>query len=358
MNPDPETSLKNFEASHPADHHLILTFDTFVCEIRSNSERVLDELRNYYRGFVSPEGIPFLKIIVLEGTPCDFDSIDFTPKQPDPGKNRIKEEYADFHFGRIVRKRLTGMYFVFGGGRHLAFGPALANYNQVINFINNRYIEWRVNQGYLLAHASGLEWKNQGVAFAGFSGMGKSTLALHLLSRGGKFVSNDRLLIKKNSSRIHMLGIPKLPRINPGTALNNPNLDKVIPALERSRFLGLSPEELWILEHKYDVFIDECFGPERFSLATHLDMVVILNWDRRSRKPRIQRVELSQRPDLLQAFMKSLGLFYECHEEESPPDFLESNYLDHLNGARIVEISGGVDFEWAAGELIQWIEQT
>ena len=63
-------------------------------------------------------------------------------KTPDPGKTKIKEEYVDLDDGRIVRKRLTGMLFVFGGGQNVAVGPCGANLNQVINFINNRYIEW------------------------------------------------------------------------------------------------------------------------------------------------------------------------------------------------------------------------
>lgn len=45
-------------------------------------------------------------------------------EEPDPGKSKVKEEYADFPDGRLVRKRLTGMVFVFGEGDHLAMGGA------------------------------------------------------------------------------------------------------------------------------------------------------------------------------------------------------------------------------------------
>ena len=53
-----------------------------------------------------------------------------------------------------MRKRLTGMVFLMADGLNLAVGPCLANVNQVVNFVNSRYIEHLLRSGGLLCHAS------------------------------------------------------------------------------------------------------------------------------------------------------------------------------------------------------------
>lgn len=347
--------IENLKNQYSLDLRIQFLFGECSIEMVTNSRELLDDLQHYYKDFVVNSNPAHITVTAIEAPVPDMD-YSYTVKHPDPGKSKIKEEYADFMDGRIVRKRLTGMHFIFGGGQHFAVGPAVKNSNQVINFINNRYIQWLVDRGYLLAHAAGIEWKGQGAAFAGFSGMGKSTLALHLMSRGANFISNDRLLVKKNDQSIEMLGIPKLPRINPGTALNNEDLEKVIPASEKENFKDLSGEELWNLEHKYDVFIDQCFGTERFVLSADMNLLVILNWKPNGQPPCFNLVDLNVRRDLLQAFMKSLGLFYDSKKDVAEPDFPEESYLRQLQGCRVLEISGGVDFQKAADVCIKFIE--
>lgn len=348
--------ISNLKSRFTTDHRIQFLFGECSIEVLTNSKELLDDLKFYYKDFVVNSESPQITVTALEAPVPDIGS-SYTVKQPDPGKTKIKEEYIDFPDGRIVRKRLTGMHFIFGGGQHLAVGPAIANSNQVINFINNRYIQWLVDQGYLLAHCAGIDWKGRGIAFAGFSGMGKSTLALHLMSRGGNFISNDRLLVKKNGQGVEMLGIPKLPRINPGTALNNPDLEKVIPENEKEQFKELTGDKLWNLEYKYDVFIDQCFGAGRFVLSANMNLLVILNWKPNGEPSSFNLVDLNERRDLLQAFMKSLGLFYDSEDDSAEPEVSEENYLDQLRGCRVLEISGGVDFQKAVDECVKLIEK-
>ena len=56
----------------------------------------------------------------------------FTAYPPGPGKTRIKDEYVDFPDGRMLRKRLTRMVFLFGGRHNIAVGPCLKNSNQAV----------------------------------------------------------------------------------------------------------------------------------------------------------------------------------------------------------------------------------
>ena len=66
--------------------------------------------------------------------------------------------------------------------------------------------------------AMDLVYRGKCLGIAGFSGGGKSTLMLQLLDNDEvSYLTNDRLFIHAGSGQIMARGIPKLPRINPGT---------------------------------------------------------------------------------------------------------------------------------------------
>lgn len=355
----PNHVVKQLRESFPAEHMLHLRFGDCRIEVAANEKTVAEGLKAYFTPFTEVPGKADIQISVHETSAEKlnfFDEAEFSVKAPDPGKSKIKEEYADFAPYRIVKKRLTGMVFVFGRDIHLAVGPCLSNLNQVVNFINNRYIEWKLCRGCLLGHAAGVIFKGKGLALAGFSGAGKSTLALHLMNRGAVFVSNDRLMIEKNGTGLLMHGVAKLPRINPGTALNNPNLVGIVPPEDKARFSGLSGDELWQLEHKYDVPLDSCFGPERFVLSAQMQGLVILNWQRGEGDIIAREIYPSERQDLLPAFMKSVGLFFLPDEECLMPEPTVKNYADYLSLCRVMEISGHTDFEKAADACISFLK--
>lgn len=339
----------------PATRELLLHFGGCIIRVDSSTDELHDALADYFKEFVTSTGTPEIRISAHEGDTAEFD-MEFTVKQPDPGKTKIKEEWADLSDGRIVRKRLTGMHFVFGQGENVAVGPCLENANQVINFINNRFIEWKLNQGGFLGHAAGVIHAGRGISLAGFSGAGKSTLALHLMSRGTVFVSNDRVMVEEDGDSLTMYGVAKQPRINPGTALNNPDLCKIVEPDLRDEFLSMPVEELWQLEHKYDALIDECYGPDKFELRTSMDGLVILNWKRDGGPMRVAKVDPQERKDLLPAFMKGTGLFYLPSNPGRRKDPDVDAYADLLTKADLIEISGGVDFEAASEVCMQYME--
>ncbi len=347
--------IQKTRARLPAKHGLVLDFPDARVRLLCNAPDLVAELDAYFGRFVS-EGPGQDILITAHQGPAPAGELTFAEKQPDPGKSKIKEEYADLLDGRVVRKKLTGMVFAFGGGLHLAAGPCLENPNQVVNFINNRYMGIMISRGCLLGHASAVAHNGRGLAVAGFSGAGKSTLALKMMSEGAMFVSNDRLLLKRAGADALMWGVAKLPRINPGTALNNPDLAFVIPADERTRFAALPPDELWKLEHKYDVFIDRCFGPGRFSLASGMAGLFVLNWKRDGGLCRARAVDIAERRDLLPAIMKSEGLFFLNNGLTDPRIRSEDDYLEVLSGLQVVELTGGVDFDKAAKLGMKFLE--
>lgn len=365
MTSDRKSIVKQIRDRYPAEYGLHLSFGECGITVKSDREAVIEGLREYFTGWAEPPNptrdSSDILISVHEALPPDL-PVSFISKSPDPGKSKIKEEYSDLPDGRIVRKRLTGMIFVFGGDENVAVGPCLDNLNQIVNFINNRHIERKLCQGALLGHAAGVIWKEKGLALAGFSGAGKSTLALYLMNRGAVFVSNDRLMIEKKSLsdteiRLFMHGVAKLPRVNPGTVLNNPNLRDIMSDQDREHFSLLSAEELWNVEHKYDAPIDSCFGPGRFVLSSRMHGLVILNWNKGQGITEAKEVCLSERRDLLPAFMKSVGLFFSAEGDCLMPEPSAENYLDYLSLCRILEIKGKIDFEKAADACVSFLEK-
>ncbi len=328
-------------------HKLTLVFGECQVKVSSNSAKLDSVLRHYFYEFVKPTESYNFEVICIEADPMQLE-LPFRLKDPSPGKAKVKEEYCDLPGGRVVKKRLTGLNLLMGdNGQNIAFGPCEDNDNQVINFINSRYLEWLLKEPSVLGHAAGVRFMNQGFAFAGIAGAGKSTLALHLMSQGADFVSNDRLVIKPKSEQTWMQGLPKLPRINPGTALNNPDLIRILTNQEVDYFARMPHSELWQVESKYDVYLKQCFQPGNFVLETPVQVLMILNWHLQGEPTQFQPVDLSTRRDLLRVFMKETGLFVFPEAKDAKTDANEEQYLQALSPLLVFEARGKVDFKKA-----------
>lgn len=347
--------VEGFRAAYPPTDELVVAFGECRIAVETNSPALREALAAYYQGFLAEGRTVDIRITVHEA-PAQALALPFVVNPPDPGKTRLKEEYVDLPGGRVVRKRLTGMSFIFGDGDHLAVGPCLENNNQIVNFVNNRYIEWRLRRGCFLGHAAGVALNGRGVALAGFSGMGKSTLALHLMSRGTLFVSNDRMIVEKGERGLTMHGVAKQPRINPGTALANPDLADILVPEERDRFSHLSEVELWNLEYKYDAPIETCFGPGRFVLTSPMNALVILNWKRGNEALAVRSVVPEERKELLSAFRKRKGLFYLPSKGAKVQDPSLDTYAELLSDCTVVEMAGGTDFQGAVNACLRLLE--
>lgn len=352
--------LKDFidkiRQTRPVGHTLYLDFGSCLIRVDINSAHIKDELARYFHPFVTGPAAEDIHLTVHEDDEVPRFERSFTVKPPGPGKTKIKEEYLDFNDGRVVRKRLTGMVFCFTRRDHLAVGPCMANLNQVVNFINNRFIWFVLCRGSLLGHAAAVTRNGRGLALAGFSGAGKSTLAMHLMSHGCGFVSNDRLMIQPKGNNLAMAGVAKLPRINPGTILNNPDLTGLLSPEDHDRFSTMDTETLWGIEQKYDVPIDTCFGPDKFKLVFRMDGLVILNWGHNGEPARVQVVDPSERKEILPAFMKETGLFFLPYNDCRMPDPTIECYIEMLSRCRVIEISGGVDFQLAIDTCLRFLQ--
>lgn len=268
----------------------------------------------------------------------------------EPGKIGRKDACYNLEDGRLVRKRRTGMTFLQSPKVLLAFGPCMEQPSQIVNFVNTQLLNVCKRSGWEICHAAALTKGDQGLAIAGLSGGGKSTSVLRLMDlTGTRFVSNDRLMVHATADGSTAMGIPKQPRINPGTILNNPRLTPILSDARRQALAEMPKSLLWELEEKHDLFIGEIYGDDRLQYTMPLTEFWVLNWDRDSREPtRLTDVDLIQRSDLLGAIMKSAGPFFQNADGVFPtgPDPLDSQaYLAQLTGVRIREVSGGIDFD-------------
>lgn len=351
---------------------LALRLEELTVAVRSNSAAVIDDLRGYFAPFVrEAQGPADLELLFLDG-PEETPPVELFVRPHLPGKKPDKERFADLPGkggppgGRIVRKQATGMLFVFGSGWNIAVGPCARNRNQLVNFLCARYMERRVAAGWVLGHAAGvarpLGTGGAGLALCGFAGMGKSTLALHLVARGLDFISNDRVLLEPRANGgVVLHGIPKHPRLNPGTALGNPELAPLLscalPADLCRAYADLPPQALRQVEDKYDALVDACFGaagggPSRFRLAAPLAGLVVLNWRHGGGEFCARRVDLAKRPDLLEALRKPPGVFY-LPSALQTARLTAEECLEALSGVPALELCGGADFAAGASAALE-----
>jgi len=327
-----------------------------VLRVRSNSPELLTGLADYFSHVTSEATTPDIDIIAIERDAPELD-IEFIDWKREPGKTGRKDSYVDLPGGRLVRKVRTGMVFLQSEHRRIAAGPCRKYDNQVINFINSQYMNWLQNRGWLICHAAGLVYQGKGLGIAGFSGGGKSTLMLHMLDNDEvSYLTNDRLFMHAGSGRVEARGIPKLPRINPGTIVHNKRLHSLIPAKQRKALLQLPGAELWALEEKYDVHIDRVYGPGRIMAEAPLSAFLILDWQRDSdMELQVERVDPALNPDLLDALMKSPGPFYQHLDGTFQQDtevFDDQAYLDALENVPVYVARGRVDFSAMADRCL------
>lgn len=336
-----------------SDDPLLLDFGRCCITINSNSQVLLANLASYFAPVtLAPDyannSKPTIELTLIETKAIDLD-LDFRDWAREHGKTGKKDAFYNLSDGRIIKKVRTGMLFLQSEHHRIACGPCIKNESQVINFANMQYMIWLQHEHWLICHASAFVYKNKAIGVAAFSGGGKSTFMLKALDKEEiNFLTNDRLFLKTESGTCLAAGIPKMPRVNPGTIINNPKLSHIL-SKERAKALSELPrEELWDLEEKYDVLVNEVYGHNRIESEAPLSALIILNWKRDSEEPtQLKLIDINERRELLPAVMKSPGSFYPSpngHFDDSPQPPDEQKYLALLSKAKVYEASGKVDF--------------
>lgn len=330
-----------------------------LISVRSNNKGLLRTLDDYFEGslgFAAQPTETTCEILALDAEAPEL-PVSFVDWEREESKRGRKDSVFDLDDGRLVHKLRTGVMFLQGRERCIARGPLSEHPNQLINFVNTQYMNQLQRNGWLIAHAAGLVRNDKALGIAGFSGGGKSTLMLRLMDdKDSRFLSNDRLLLKRSNGDLRVAGVPKQPRANPGTLLNNPRLRTLIDPARLDELIRLSPDALWELEEKHDVHIRSVYGPGRIATGHWpLQALVLLDWHRNSREPtRLDAISPSALSELLGAVMKSPGPFYADTDGRFLPNGIEVEarpYEEILAGLPVFALRGTADFERAVNLL-------
>ncbi|TNJ43020.1 HprK-related kinase B [Phaeobacter sp. B1627] len=337
--------LSAAEAAEPLD----LKVGSVTLRVLCGAPALRDELAEYFKEARATVARADITVHVTEGQ-----SIDPAPLwrlwAREPGKQGRKDEIHDLADGRLIHKARTGVTFLQSPALLVAFGPVSANANQVVNFINTQVLNRAQREGWQICHAAAVTRAGRSLAIAGLSGGGKSTSVLRMMDIAGmQFMTNDRLLCQVTATGADGLGIPKHPRINPGTILGNDRLQGMLSEARKTELRNMAPDALWTLEEKHDLIIPDIYGPGRITYAAPLTDFWVLNWERDVDKvTMIEQVDLATRPDLLGAIMKSPGPFYQAADgaflrDSAVPE--PEGYLAALAHVRVQEVTGRVDFD-------------
>ena len=337
-------------------YRFVISIQGFTIGVSSNSEALIQQLTSYFSHLVVNAERWDCQVEAIEGS-IDLSDEGWTDWPREAGKSGRKEAYIDGENFRLIHKIKTGIYLLQSSGGVIIRGHCSANDNQVINAINAQFLNHRQHQGDQLCHASACQLGDTVAAFAGFSGGGKSTLMLHCLDAPElSYLSNDRLLLERRADTTIARGIPKLPRVNPGTIVNDFNLRSMLNSEELARYEELPANELWDLEDKFDVRVDQVYGQHRLAEQGNLGLLCILNWQRNSEEDtEVRSVIIEQRADLLAAVMKSSGPFYLDIDGSplSPNNApIPERYLHALAPVDVYEISGRIDFQAAKDQVV------
>ncbi|MFN7975041.1 MAG: HprK-related kinase B [Acidobacteriota bacterium] len=337
-------ALAELIARYPTSFVLTIQMRDVVMEVRSNDAPVMDEISTIYGRHVRAR-VPAPRFVIhaIEGA-WERDTQGFQDYVLPNG--RSKERFKDEGGTRFVVKRSTGLWTVFDDQQYVVVGPVSDTLNQLNNIINSVFMKEMDERGYLICQTAGLELDGHGFVLAGRSGAGKTTTLLKLMEKGGVFVSNDRLLVRRSGRTFEMNGIAKWPRVNAGTMTGEPRLAALLPAEARDRYARMPYDELFALEEKYDVDVAKVYGVDRFKDTSRFERIYYLSW---SRKGEGFAIEPATEDDAFwQDFGPNLyrdGGVFDLRNTAStwgPP--IEKRYRTALQGARIFVVKGKVDF--------------
>jgi len=339
-------------------HQLTLIFGVLTVRVHGNNRAVLTELNEYYKSYRDGKsGSHAIDVYVVDHEEV-VESVDWQDVPREVGKRGRKEGYLNYlseqgaFAGRWIKKFKTGMFMLQRLENPVVIGPCLANLAQVINFINNQFLNLHLRNGFVLGHAAGFSVNGNITAIAAGSGGGKSTLMLRCLEKASRqFVTNDRILMRQSDEGVEAVGIAKLPRVNPGTLLHSERLKSILAVKRQEELLTMTKQDLWQLEEKYDVQIEDKYGPDRVELTGKLSNLVMLDWSLESTQPtQLERVDLNRSPDNIEGLRKRPGPFYQ-DESGAFADLYACDsvktYCDTLSGVQVFRLTGAIDFDKA-----------
>lgn len=335
----------------PASATLHMKFLRYRLDVETNSLRAAVRLSNYFRQYlVSPSSPPDIVLQAVRGAPS-YDARQMRMWERASAKGRVPKESTYERDGvRFILKNRTGMLIALGERRAAITGDIDRHLNQVVNLIATLFGISMVERGYAMVHAAAVvERDGDGVLiFLGSSGSGKSSVGLKLIEDGGyDFLSNDRVLMRKGKKGVHVVGLPKKPRVNPGTLLASASLRRLLPSKKRPAYEALSPGELWLVEDKHDVDVGRVLGA-RERLEGWLARAYSLEWKPGGRGFAMEGLDTEGALAAMRVTRKDFGPFDLRREERD----MERECRRIALGADFLRVTGNADPKRFACQLV------
>jgi HprK-related kinase B len=342
-----------------APHRLPLDIHGVGMVVRSNDRGVLEAMRHVYARYVGDgQEAPRYELWALDLDPSPWLPADrgrFDRYVTASGKR--KDAFLDEGGVRTVVKATTGLAVVFDDRRYVVMGRMDEAANQLNNVINAVHILEMERRGYTVVHGAGLEAGGRGFALTGGAGTGKTTTLLKVVAAGGVFVSNDRLLVRRLDAGddFEMRGVVKRPRVCAGTMHGDPRLREQLPKDARDRYGRMPFDELFGLEEKYDVDVEETYGPGRAKDRGRFRRLYCLMWTRDGEGLTFERADPSA-DGFWDAFGPGLcrdaGVYDRSRRDSLWNAGKSERWRRELDGLEVFLVKGRLDFDRAADALL------
>lgn len=324
-------------------NELPLHFDGRTVLVLVDDTRLRDRLVAYYQPFVRPGERTHARPVGVVRAVLGQASLPEVRLRSWDGRD--KDSFADLPSGRVIRKDRTGVVITINDREWTVTGDLHRNFSQLLNVIASAYGVALIEHHAAMIHASAVVRGGRALAVIGQSGMGKSSLCVRLLEHGFDFLTNDRLLLERAGDTIAAHGLPKLPRVNPGTLVVGKRTRSIIPERDKLRYARLGHAELWELEEKYDLDVRKTLG-SGWLLSAPLGAALVLNWRRRAGELSLEPMTPAQALEALRAVYKSFGAFDRGLERRS-----DHAYREVAAAVPFFRVGGPVDPTRLAAEI-------
>lgn len=343
--------LASVRRTYRPDHALALRIGDVPIGLYAGAAQIAARLRDYFAPYLTaavPRDAPAVHLVLAEPV---YDAARLRDVPRRMREQGVKEAFYDGDGVRVVVKRRTGVAIYVAEPEHYVAGDLTRNFNQVVNLIMTVYAKSMLRRGYIMLHASAIMGAYDGVAFASASGFGKSTVALALVERHQHLVTNDRLFARAaGDGTVEMVGVPKKPRVNPGTLLRIQSLTPLVSDEERARYGSMRPEELWAIERKHDVDVEALYGPGTMRLSGRLRAVFLLRWSPLDRGWNVRTLPAGDRAAALEPLLKTAGVYDLAPRSPAEQHLVLRGVAD---GVAVYDVRGRADVDRLADLVLE-----
>ncbi len=261
---------------------LLFTIHDVPFVVRANDAAVIAHIARLvqrYRTAETPTATgPQQELIALQGVPSvETNRLKDVPRRSGARKP-ARVATADFGDSRVILRRETGVVTTIRPDAWTIEGDLRAHPGEVTRALDAMLALALVERGYLTLKGSALARDGRGIALVGGPDTARRALAVTLLGRGFRWVTEDSLLVRVAAGQVEMRGLPGLLRLGPAAMLAHPALRAMLSDDERARYAGQTWRDLREIEARYVVEAADVFGLDGVAAGGVLEMIVALRW--------------------------------------------------------------------------------